>query len=33
MTKSGRWQRVADGKEWQVAESSRWERVVYGRDW
>ncbi len=28
MAESGRWQRVADGREWQNAKSSRWQRLV-----
>ena len=33
MAESGRWQRVVDGREWQMAKSGRWERVVDGREW
>ena len=33
----GRWERVADGREWQMGESGReidiWERVVDGKEW
>ena len=33
MEESGRWQRVIDGGEWQMAKSGRMQRVVDGRDW